>query len=148
MNGWNELAKFVEENHDTDVDWDEEFFICPECGEPIYAEDWSNNDDIALGMCPICGMYLNENVSIIDTIETIVKRYTRNNVVVLYNDCDTNNLKEALCACLAKNDNIISYTTDSKTFTNARYAQVGVVVVSWYDTDKNIGMKIIPVGIF
>ena len=34
------------------VDWEEEFFECPECGEPIYKCDYPYID---IGMiCPVC----------------------------------------------------------------------------------------------
>lgn len=33
---WEKLAKAVEKEYGCQVDWDEEFFICPECGEPVY----------------------------------------------------------------------------------------------------------------
>lgn len=50
MNKWEEVAHIVEDVYGGYVDWDEEFYICPECEEPIYADDWS---DIS-GTCPIC----------------------------------------------------------------------------------------------
>ena len=33
------------------VDYEEGFFICPECGEPIYACDWQGHD---FSTCPVC----------------------------------------------------------------------------------------------
>lgn len=57
---WEKVAHMVEEETGTLVDWDEEFFICPECGEPIYKCDWQN-EDYLLGRtsgdrfyCPVC----------------------------------------------------------------------------------------------
>lgn len=36
---------------------EERFFICPECNEPIYEEDWSTDELMELGgCCPVCGM--------------------------------------------------------------------------------------------
>lgn len=35
------------------VDFDEKFFICPECGEPVYADDWEDTDFDGV-KCPIC----------------------------------------------------------------------------------------------
>lgn len=57
---WDNVARAVQEETGTFVDWDEEFFICPECGEPIYKCDWQN-EDYFLGhfytgsmYCPVC----------------------------------------------------------------------------------------------
>ena len=36
---WFEASKIIAEEYGTQVDYEEEFFICPECGEPIYKED-------------------------------------------------------------------------------------------------------------
>jgi hypothetical protein len=49
---WELIAKYIEEEMAGLVDWDERFFICPDCGEPIYELDW-------VGWwpwkrCPIC----------------------------------------------------------------------------------------------
>ena len=49
---WQYVATFVERDYGAYVDWDEEFFECPECGEPIYKCDYPY---ISLGMiCPVC----------------------------------------------------------------------------------------------
>jgi hypothetical protein len=59
---WDRLANEVELVYGGYVDHDEEFFICPECDEPIYKCDW-NDSDFALGRpyrgrlrlyCPVC----------------------------------------------------------------------------------------------
>lgn len=57
---WEKVAHLAEVEIGTFVDWDEEFFICPECGEPIYKCDWQN-EDYLLGRrsgdkfyCPVC----------------------------------------------------------------------------------------------
>jgi predicted RNA-binding Zn-ribbon protein involved in translation (DUF1610 family) len=52
---WEEAAKYCEETFGVYVDWEERFFHCPECGEPILEEDW---EDYSWGMCPICGNFL------------------------------------------------------------------------------------------
>lgn len=52
MIAWDELAAVVEENdYDTLVDWDEEFFICPFCNEPVSESDYPEIGDY---FCPIC----------------------------------------------------------------------------------------------
>lgn len=60
MGNWYNLAKHCEETYGTFVDYDEEFFACPECDEPIYSDDWELSD-FTLGKrfhgkmyCPIC----------------------------------------------------------------------------------------------
>lgn len=53
MSKWEKIAAMVEEIYGVFVDWDERFFICPECGEPIYESDW--DDELLLDDCPVCG---------------------------------------------------------------------------------------------
>lgn len=48
---WEQLASRLEKEYGIQVDWEERFFICPECGEPIYEEDWIEEE---LSKCPIC----------------------------------------------------------------------------------------------
>lgn len=50
---WEVNAHVVESTYDGFVDWDERFYNCPECGEPVYECDWSNEE--LLELCPICG---------------------------------------------------------------------------------------------
>ncbi len=50
---WEKFAKFVSETYGAFVDWDERFFICPECEEPIYECDWEEED---FSSCPVCGI--------------------------------------------------------------------------------------------
>ena len=52
--GWYWAAKIVEEDYGSFVNWEEEYFICPECGEPVYADDWHDNDFSHGYICPIC----------------------------------------------------------------------------------------------
>lgn len=53
MNQWECNANDVAYVYGSFVDWDERFYICPECGEPIYECDWNENKlrDV---YCPIC----------------------------------------------------------------------------------------------
>ena len=54
---WDYIANLVEVNYGSQVDWEERFFVCPNCGEPIYECDWADidlingNDDY---ICPVC----------------------------------------------------------------------------------------------
>jgi hypothetical protein len=55
---WEYVASFVEKDYGGYVNWDEEFFNCPECGEPIYKCDYPY---ISLGMiCPVCEAMIEE----------------------------------------------------------------------------------------
>lgn len=47
-----EVAKRIEEVYGVYYDREEEFFICPECGEPIYIEDWVSAEFES--QCPVC----------------------------------------------------------------------------------------------
>lgn len=50
---WWENAKYLETVYGIYVDWDERFYECPECGEPVYECDWSD-EDLRNFICPIC----------------------------------------------------------------------------------------------
>lgn len=50
---WKLNAKHVEEVYGGFVDWDERFYNCPECGEPIYENDWKDKD-LCMYLCPVC----------------------------------------------------------------------------------------------
>ena len=52
--GWDWAAKVVEEEFGGYVNWDEEYFICPECSEPVYADDWDDSEFALATICPIC----------------------------------------------------------------------------------------------
>lgn len=61
---WLELAQICYVNYGVHVDWDERFFECPECGEPIYEEDWEPSDfswGYGKFVCPICEGLLYED---------------------------------------------------------------------------------------
>ncbi len=55
---WRYAARYVEEELGGYVDWDEEFFNCPECGEPIYQSDWADHGQWEV--CPVCGFTIGE----------------------------------------------------------------------------------------
>lgn len=48
---WEEVALHCYHTYGTYIDWKEHFFICPDCQEPIYQEDWEFED---LDICPVC----------------------------------------------------------------------------------------------
>lgn len=51
---WEDNARHVENIYGAFVDWEERYYLCPECGEPIYEVDW-DEDELAYELCPICG---------------------------------------------------------------------------------------------
>ncbi len=57
---WHEFATHCLSAYGVFVDWHEGFFICPECEEPIYEDDWDNEDYWlheeyhGKWYCPIC----------------------------------------------------------------------------------------------
>ena len=54
---WEKVAHLVEANYGGYVDWKERFFLCPECGEPVYECDWADSDLVNGDedfMCPVC----------------------------------------------------------------------------------------------
>lgn len=65
---WEHIARYVATTYDTEVNFNEEYFLCPECGEPVYACDYIDSDYF-LGKnayythgkvyCPICEQQLN-----------------------------------------------------------------------------------------
>ena len=42
MKRWKDVAKYCRREYGIHVDNGEEFFICPDCGEPILKEDWED----------------------------------------------------------------------------------------------------------
>lgn len=50
---WEDNANYVQYICGGHVDWDERFYICPECEEPVYECDW--DEDELREICPICG---------------------------------------------------------------------------------------------
>lgn len=51
---WESRAKYVELVFGAYVNWEERFYVCPECGEPVFECDWDVND-LCDAICPICG---------------------------------------------------------------------------------------------
>ena len=53
MTQWENNAKEIENTYGGYVDWEERFYQCPYCGEPIYECDWSN-EELEEFICPVC----------------------------------------------------------------------------------------------
>ena len=58
---FNKFANMLENTYGTFYDRDEHFVICPECGEPIYDDDWDATDYMEIEedgkvtyYCPCC----------------------------------------------------------------------------------------------
>jgi len=50
---WEKNAKDVEMLYGCYVDWEERFYNCPWCGEPVYECDWTD-EELKQCYCPIC----------------------------------------------------------------------------------------------
>jgi hypothetical protein len=53
MTVWERNANHVAVTYGAHVDWEERFYECPSCGEPVYEEDWTE-DELCNCICPIC----------------------------------------------------------------------------------------------
>ncbi len=53
MTAWEERAREVAEVYGVHVDWEERFYECPECDEPVYECDWTE-EKLNKFICPIC----------------------------------------------------------------------------------------------
>jgi formylmethanofuran dehydrogenase subunit E len=49
---WDYVADIIDKDYGGYVDYEEKFYICIECGEPIYECDYGRIDDGML--CPVC----------------------------------------------------------------------------------------------
>ena len=54
MKNWEKMAHYCSDTYGSYIDWEERFFICPECEEPIYECDYGDDGQLAMGCCPIC----------------------------------------------------------------------------------------------
>ena len=54
---WKQAAFIVAMVYGCFVNYKEGFFICPKCGEPIYACDWYGHD---FSTCPVCEFKMEE----------------------------------------------------------------------------------------
>ena len=48
---WSECAKMCRKVFGSHIDWEERFFECPECGEPLLEIDWEEHN---WECCPVC----------------------------------------------------------------------------------------------
>ena len=46
---WEQVASKLEREEGAFINWDERFFVCPNCEEIIYEEDMTSD------ACPVCG---------------------------------------------------------------------------------------------
>lgn len=53
MTTWEKNARYAKKVYGTHIDWKERFYVCPECGQPIYECDW-DEDELKANLCPIC----------------------------------------------------------------------------------------------
>lgn len=53
MTVWERNANHVAVTYSSHVDWEERFYECPSCGEPVYECDWEKAD-LTNFICPIC----------------------------------------------------------------------------------------------
>lgn len=58
MHTWLEAGTYCEEVYGMTLNTKEGYFVCPECGEPIYETDWGEHPDWS--ECPICGFMFEE----------------------------------------------------------------------------------------
>ena len=56
MSRWESNAMFVQKEYGAYVDWEEHFYNCPFCDEPVYEDDWSD-EELDEFLCPICEDY-------------------------------------------------------------------------------------------
>ncbi len=54
MTQWEINAHETEDVYGGFVDWEERFYVCAECGEPIYECDWTE-EELKNEYCPVCG---------------------------------------------------------------------------------------------
>ena len=53
MMAWSVNAYIVDRFYGESVNYEERFYVCPDCGEPIYECDWSEQE-FKNFICPIC----------------------------------------------------------------------------------------------
>ena len=66
MTIWEKVARYSNEVYGSYIDWEERFYVCPDCGEPIYEEDYNELGDYYptynVGpKCPVCEFLIGED---------------------------------------------------------------------------------------
>lgn len=51
---WISNAKWIDYECGGYVNYEEKFYICPKCEEPVDADDWEDTE-FAQKLCPLCG---------------------------------------------------------------------------------------------
>ena len=64
MYNWLQIAHLIEVNYDSLIDWNDRFFYCPKCHEPVYEDEWESEDD-----------FLDKKPHQIDKIEAMLHFY-------------------------------------------------------------------------
>lgn len=59
---FNRLAEYCEETYGSPYNREETWFICAECQEIIYFDDWTEEETHGWACCPICETNLYEDV--------------------------------------------------------------------------------------
>ena len=59
MSVWEKVARYCQEVYGSYIDWEERFYECPECGEPVYECDYNEHGDYYTlrdegPLCPVC----------------------------------------------------------------------------------------------
>lgn len=72
LSNWELAARILEEDCDAEVNMNEEYFICPDCGEPIFSGDWTSEDFMGAEcvVCPICGAIIADHYRIDEFLRT------------------------------------------------------------------------------
>lgn len=68
MTQWERNAIYVNDTYGAYVNWEDRFYECPECGEPVYEDDWSERE-LRQYLCPVCCYNEEEDEDFLDEDE-------------------------------------------------------------------------------
>lgn len=61
MSSFEKFAEYLEDTYGVQYDREERFVCCPECAEPLYEDDWTEDEYTAIlesgawsYFCPVC----------------------------------------------------------------------------------------------